>query len=62
MQEVYENLYILLFWLGGRDLQNWVQDRFDKGVLISEAESFNHLIRRIGGGHLFTLFNSRMAS
>jgi hypothetical protein len=55
LQEVYENLNTLLFWLGGNDLLHWVQDRFDKESLIREADRANKLITHFGKGRPFTL-------
>lgn len=55
MQDVYENLYTLLFWLGSSDLPNWVQHKFDRESLIHEAKKVNEIILQIGKGRLFTL-------
>ena len=57
MQEVYENLHTLLLWLGGKDLHDWVEDRFDKGAITGEANKVNELIRKLGTRRLFTFFN-----
>lgn len=56
-QRVYENVYTLLFWMGGNALQSWVENRLDQGGLVSELERANQIIRHTGQGRLFTSLN-----
>jgi len=55
VQDVYDSLYTALFWIGGKALLEWTQNRIDGKSMIYETAKVNEIIKKVGVGKPFAI-------